>query len=196
MRKRRLIGVLIFAIPALLAAMTIVVAGDGGRNNRFNSNKMNGYQEVATTGAISTTGNGSFTAELDGDVIHYSLTFGALEGGAVTQAHIHFGRRGVNGGIIAWLCEGTSASPSASTPTCPAAGGTVSGTISALEVIGPAGQGIAAGQFAEAVAALRAGAVYANVHTATYGGGEIRGQVNEKGAKSADSLDDDGDDED
>ena len=196
MRKRRLISVLIFAIPALLAATTIVIAGDNGKNNRFNSNKMNGYQEVASTGAISTTGNGSFTAELDGDVIRYSLTFGELEGGAVTQAHIHFGRRGVNGGIIAWLCEGTSASPSASTPTCPAAGGTVTGTISALEVIGPAGQGIAPGQFAEAVAALRAGAVYANVHTATYGGGEIRGQVNEKGAKDADKLDKGDDDED
>jgi CHRD domain-containing protein len=195
MRKRRVIGVLIFAIPALLAATTLVVAGDGGRNNRFNSNKMNGYQEVAGTGAISTTGNGSFTAELDGDVIHYSLTFGELEGGAVTQAHIHFGRRGVNGGIIAWLC-GTSTNPGPTgTPACPTPGGTVTGDIGAAQVIGPAGQGIAAGQFAEAVAALRAGAVYANVHSTTYGGGEIRGQVNEKGAKQADELDDDEDDD-
>jgi len=194
MRKRRLMGVLIFAIPALLAAMTIVVAGDGGRNNRFNSNRMNGYQENQ---AVSTTGEGSFTAELDGDEIHYTLTYGALQGGAVTQAHVHLGRRAVNGGIIAWLCEGTLASPSASTPTCPpATGGSVSGTITALEVIGPTGQGVAPGEFAELIAALRAGAVYANVHTATFGGGEIRGQVNEKGAKDADKLDKSDDDED
>jgi hypothetical protein len=194
MRKRRLIGVLIFAVPALLAATTLVVAGDGGRNNRFNSNKLNGYQEVSTTGALSTTGNGGFTAELDGDVIHYSLTFGELEG-AVTQAHIHFGRRGVNGGIIAWLC-GTTANPGpAGTRVCPPAGGTVTGDIGMAQVIGPAGQGIAATQFAEAVAALRAGAVYANVHSALYPGGEIRGQVNEKGAKDADKLGKD-DDED
>lgn len=194
MRKRRLIGVLIFAVPALLAATTLVVAGDGGRNNRFNSNKINGYQEVSSTGAISTTGNGSFTAELDGNVIHYSLTFGELEG-AVTQAHIHFGRRGVNGGIIAWLC-GTSTNPGpAGTAACPATGGTVTGDIGPAQVVGPTGQGIAPAQFAEAVAALRAGAVYANVHSTLYGGGEIRGQVNEKGAKSADELDDDEDDE-
>jgi hypothetical protein len=195
MRKRRLVGVLIFAVPALLAATTLVVAGDGGRNNRFNSDRMNGYQENQT---LSTTGEGSFTAELDGDAIRYTLTYGALQGGAVTQAHVHLGRRAVNGGIIAWLCEGTSTSPSASTPTCPpSTGGSVSGTITALEVIGPAGQGIAAGEFAELVAALRAGAVYANVHTATFGGGEIRGQVNEKGAKDADKLDKDkGGDED
>jgi len=194
MRKRRLIGVLIFAIPALLAATTLVVAGDSNKNNRFNSNMINGYQEVSTTGAISTTGNGSFTAQLDGEVIHYSLTFGALEG-AVTQAHIHFGRRSVNGGIIAWLC-GTSTNPGpAGTPPCPPAGGTVTGDIGPAQIIGPASQGIAATQFAEAVAALRAGAVYANVHSALYPGGEIRGQVNEKGAKSADELDDDEDDD-
>lgn len=195
MRKRRVIGVLIFAVPALLAATTLVVAGDGGRNNRFNSNKINGYQEVSTTGAISTTGNGSFTAELEGNVIHYSLTFGELEG-AVTQAHLHFGRRGVNGGIMAWLC-GTSTNPGPTgTPACPPTGGTVSGDIGPAQVIGPTGQGIASGQFAEAVAALRAGAVYANVHSTLYGGGEIRGQVNEKGAKSADELDEDEDDDD
>ena len=44
-------------------------------------------------------------------------------------------------------------------------------------MIGPAGQGIAAGEFAELVRALRAGAAYANVHTTAHPGGEIRGQV-------------------
>ncbi len=188
MRKGRLVGVLIFAIPALLAAMTIVIAGDGDRSNRFNSNRMNSYQENAT---LSTTGNGSFTAELDGNVIRYTLTFGALEGGTVTQAHIHLGRRAVNGGIIAWLCGGPTLTGPAGTPSCPQPGGTVSGEIRAAQVVGPTAQGIAPMEFAELVAALRAGAVYANVHTTTYGGGEIRGQVNEKGAKSADELDDD-----
>jgi hypothetical protein len=192
MRKRRLVGVLIFAIPALLAATTIVVAGDGGRSNRFNSNRMNSYQENQT---LATTGNGAFTAELDGNVIRYTLTFDALEGGAVTQAHIHLGRRAVNGGIIAWLCNGTLTGP-AGTPACPPLGGTVSGEIRAAQIIGPATQGVAPMEFAELVAALRAGAVYANVHTATYTGGEIRGQVNEKGQKDADKLGKDDDSED
>jgi hypothetical protein len=185
MRKRHLIGMLIFAIPALLAAMTVVVAGDADRSNQFNSNRMNSYQEVST---LSTTGNGTLVAELDGDVIRYTLTFGGLEGGTVTQAHIHLGRRAVNGGIIAWLCGGPVLTGPAGTPTCPQPGGTVSGEIRAAQVVGPTAQGIAPMEFAELVAALRAGAVYANVHTTTYGGGEIRGQVNEKGAKSADAL--------
>ena len=39
MRKRRLFGALIFVVPAVLAVATVAVAGDGGRQNRFNSNR-------------------------------------------------------------------------------------------------------------------------------------------------------------
>ena len=46
--------------------------------------------------------------------------------------------------------------------------------------MGPAAQGIdpaPAGQFADVVRAIRTGNAYANIHTAKFGGGEIRGQV-------------------
>jgi hypothetical protein len=183
MRKRRLFSALIFVIPAVLAVATIAVADDGKRN--FGSASMNGYQEAPP---ISTVGSGSFEASLNGagDAINYTLSYGDLEA-TVTQAHIHFGQRSVSGGIIAWLCEGTLTSPSESTPTCPpSTGGTVSGTITALEVIGPTAQGIAAAEFAELVRAVRAGAVYANVHTTKFGGGEIRGQVNDRDQRGDD----------
>jgi hypothetical protein len=190
MRKRRLVGVLIFAIPALLAAMTLVVAGDADKN-QFDSNRMNSFQENQT---LVTTGTGNFTSELDGDVLRYTLTYGGLEGGAVTQAHLHVGRRAVNGGISAWLCGSATNPGPAGTPVCPQPSGTVSGEIRAAQIVGPSGQGIAAMEFADFLAAMRAGALYANVHTSTYLGGEIRGQVNEKGAKQADELEDEGDD--
>jgi hypothetical protein len=191
MRKRRLIGVLIFAVPAMLAAMTAVVVGDSDR--QFNSNRLNSFQENAT---LVTTGTGSFTAELDDNVVRYTLTYSGLEGGAVTQAHLHVGRRAVNGGISAWLCGSATNPGPAGTPACPQPAGTVSGEIRAAQIIGPAGQGIAPMEFADFLAALRAGALYANVHTTTYGGGEIRGQVNEKGARRADELDDEDEDDD
>jgi hypothetical protein len=57
----------------------------------------------------------------------------------------------------------------------------VSGTITSADVIGPAGQGIAPGEFDELVRALREGATYANVHTTLYPGGEIRGQIDGHG---------------
>jgi hypothetical protein len=55
--------------------------------------------------------------------------------------------------------------------------GFVSRTVSAADVIGPAGQGIDAGEFEEVLIALRSGVTYANVHSARNPGGEIRGQI-------------------
>jgi hypothetical protein len=172
MRKRGLLGVLIFAIPVILAAATIAVAGDSGRS-RFKADTLGGYQEVIGPGPISTTGNGTFEARLEGDVITYTLTYSDLEGGAVTQAHIHFGQRGVGGGVIAFLCGGPK-------PACPASPATVTGTITPADIVGPSSQGIEVGSFEETVRAIRAGVVYANVHTTRWPAGEIRGQVNHK----------------
>jgi hypothetical protein len=181
MRKRRLFGALIFAVPVALAAATYAVAGDGGKSH-FKADTLTGYQEVVGAGPISTVGTGTFEAQIDGDVITYTLTYSDLEGvlvtgGVVTQAHIHFGQRGVAGGVIAFLCGGGSK------PACPPSPATVTGTIAASDVIGPTVQGIEAGSFDEVVRAVRAGAVYANVHTTRWPAGEIRGQVNDKNQK-------------
>ena len=51
------------------------------------------------------------------------------------------------------------------------------GIIRPADVIGPAGQGITAGQFDELLQAIRAGATYVNVHSTLYPGGEIRSQI-------------------
>jgi len=53
----------------------------------------------------------------------------------------------------------------------------VTGTIGSADIVGPTGQGIDAGEFEEAIAAIRAGVTYANVHTDKHPGGEIRGQI-------------------
>ncbi len=92
----------------------------------------------------------------------------------MTQAHPHFAQQHVGGSVFGFLCGGPK-------PACPTPGGTVEGTWTAADVIGPAGQGVEAGSFEEFVRALRAGAVYINVHsngaTPSYPEGEIRGQV-------------------
>ena len=46
-------------------------------------------------------------------------------------------------------------------------------------MIGPTAQGIAAGEFAELVDAIRHGVTYVNVHSTKYPGGEIRAQLEE-----------------
>ena len=131
---------------------------------------LNGYEE---TPSISTLARGSFRAEIarDGSSIAYRLAYQGIEGGTATAAHIHLGQRHTAGGVSAFLCGGGDK------PACPSPAGTVEGTIDAADVIGPAGQGILAGQLNELVRAIRAGAAYVNVHSTTFPAGEIRGQL-------------------
>ena len=130
--------------------------------------------------SISSAATGSFSARIDtaAGTIAYQLTFSGLQGD-VRQAHIHFGQRSVNGGISVFLCQ-TSFNPDSTglAPTCPQSG-TVNGVLSADNVIGPAGQGISASEFAELLRAIRSGVAYVNVHSSLFPGGEIRGQLNE-----------------
>lgn len=130
---------------------------------------------TAEVPAVSTAARGVFNARItdDGAAIHYQLTYTALEGD-VLQAHIHLGQRSVNGGIAAFLCSNLD---TPGVQPCPAPPATVSGIITAADVIGPASQGLAAGEFAELVRAVRKGAAYANVHSSKFPGGEIRAQL-------------------
>jgi hypothetical protein len=150
-------------------------AADRGRGRRLRAD-LHGFNEVAT---VSSVARGSFHALLsaDGMSIEYRLRFQDLEG-EVTQSHIHFGDHHTAGGISVWLC-GTAALPGpAGTPDCGGPmSGDVMGTITAAQVVGPAGQGIAAGEFEELVRAIKTGVTYANVHSTKFPGGEIRGQI-------------------
>jgi len=125
--------------------------------------------------AISTAAGGTFLARIsdDGGAIHYQLSYDALEGD-VSQAHIHIGQTGVNGGVAMFLCSNLG---TPGVQPCPAPPATVNGILTATDVIGPVSQGVAAGEFAEVVAAIRAGVAYANVHSSKFPGGEIRAQV-------------------
>ncbi len=139
--------------------------------------KLSGYQEDPLV--FSTTGSGEFRAQINDQKqeITYRLNYEQLEG-AVTQAHIHLGGAAQSGGISVFLCSNLGNGP-AGTQACPAAPATISGTIRPIDVIGPAGQGITAGQFAELVQAIRAGVTYVNVHSQLYQGGEIRAQLHD-----------------
>jgi CHRD domain len=156
-------------LVAVLVASAAFAHGDNGKSGKA---RLNGYQE--TPMSLSTSGSGSFRIKVRSDGLHYTLRYEDLEADA-NVAHIHLGARATSGGVIAFLCGGQDK------PTCPLREGTVTGVIDAADVTGPAGQGIAAGELTEVIRALRAGAVYANVHTTKYPGGEIRGQVGSKG---------------
>lgn len=142
--------------------------------------KLTGYEEVP---AVSSPGSGEFRAKIDkrSKTISYELNYEDTQG-LVFMAHIHLAQRGVNGGIVVWLCgNGPAPVPPTGTQTCPAEG-KISGTIAAdsSTFTGAPAQLLAAGEFDELVDAIRAGVAYVNVHTTAergVPGGEIRGQI-------------------
>jgi len=159
----------------VLGAVGVGALAQGGGD--FNG-RLTGYQEVP---ALSTSGHGTFRASIrsGGSEIRYRLSYAGLEAKPL-QAHIHLGQPAVIGGVIVFLCDNTGAGPAGTKP-CPDSPATVTGTLHAADVIGPAAQGIDPGQFAELVRAIRAGATYANVHTEKYPPGEIRTQLRRRG---------------
>jgi hypothetical protein len=184
--------VVVLAFSLVVGTLVVVSADDDDDDDRDGGRfrtSLSGFNEVhfaagppaTLRGAISSTGRGRFEAEYDGlNTISYRLSYRDLEG-AVTQSHIHFGQRSTVGGIVVWLCE-TAASPAppavaAVTPDCPEPSGTVSGTITAAQVLAQTAQGIEAGAFDEVVRAIRAGAMYVNVHSSLFPPGEIRGHL-------------------
>ena len=163
--------VLITVVGGLLATATVAEADQIAA-------LLTGYEE--TPAAVSTTGTGVFTATIDhdGDTIFYTVTYSGLQA-SVTQSHIHVGQLGVTGSVVIFLCQtGGSPDPTGLAPACPQQG-SVAGTITAANVIAgaTASQQLTAGDIAAVVAAIRAGAAYANVHTTLSPGGEIRGQI-------------------
>lgn len=178
MKKILIALVLAGGVVALAAAFATLATGTQGKTS-FKAD-LNGYNEIVggpatgSTGSVSTVARGIFRAKLRGNPpmeLEFRLEYSGIEGGAVTQAHPHFAQRHVGGDIFGFLCGGPK-------PPCPTPGGTVEGTWTAADIIGPAGQGVAAGEFDEFVRALRAGAVYINVHsTPSFPEGEIRGQI-------------------
>jgi hypothetical protein len=171
-QRRHLKVALAGATAALLSAGAVAVA-TGGRSI---DETLTGYEEVP---ALSTPGVGEFRAQISRsrEEIRYRLTFSNLET-AATQSHIHFENRTNAGPIVVFLCSNLGNGP-AGTQACPAAGGTITGTIKPADVGGgAAAQGIAPGEFQEVVRAMRAGATYVNVHSIGRPGGEIRAQIN------------------
>jgi hypothetical protein len=171
------IGVLVSVFVLASAIGLLVYAGGVKKFREF----LIGYEEVPS---LSTTANGEFHARISNDdtEIQYSLSYSDLEG-AVQQAHIHLGQKGVNGGISVFLCTNLGNGPAGTQP-CPPPPATITGTITANDVspnipatAGARAQGLETGEFGELLAAMRAGVTYVNVHSSKFPAGEMRSQI-------------------
>ena len=162
---------LVVALSAALAAaagayaLTRATAEDA-------STTLISYMEVPSVSSLN--GFGQFRARIDDAT--QTITFQMRWSGLSSQtaaSHIHIGQRSVNGGVVAFLCGGSTK------PACPTGNaGSIQGTVMPADIgSSAAGQGITGGEWAELVAAMRAGVTYANIHSQTFPGGEIRGQI-------------------
>jgi hypothetical protein len=159
-----------------IALLALVLMGSDGHGKRSLEARLSGFLETPTS--ISSSGKGRFTIRVNGaqSAAEYELSYEDLEGAQVLFAHIHLGQPGTSGGVMVFLCSNTGAP--VPTPACPGpAGGTVTGTLTADDLLGPSAQGVAPGEFEEFVRALRRDSAYVNVHTDLYPTGELRGNI-------------------
>jgi hypothetical protein len=122
-----------------------------------------GSQEVPPV-ATHATGVAKFQLSKDGTELSYKLIVANVEN--VTQAHIHLGPRGANGGVVAFLFGFVSGGVTQN-------GILAEGVITASNLIGALGGQSLTDLLDEAAR----GNAYVNVHTAAHPGGEIRGQI-------------------
>ena len=166
----------------VVTVVSVATAASDEDVNTFRA-RLRGLNEVPP---VATQATGSFTATLssDGSTLSYTVTYKNLNA-QILFSHIHFGFPKEAAGIMVFLCgpaAGAMGGPPAGFPNPPACpdttSGTVSGMVTAANVIGPNSQGITPGtDFAKVVQALREGAAYVNVHSTRSPSGEIRGPV-------------------
>jgi hypothetical protein len=192
------------ALAALASAVSVVLSTHANADNENFSAKFSGFEEVGPlprltsapgvepetfsfpTGAIFSPGTGTLQLSLNKNLqtISYTLTYTPMSS-PVQQAHIHFGKRHVPGGIMVFFCTNLGNGPPTTPPTplCPTPSGTplsatVTGTWSAANVIAVPGQNIpTAGNFNALIAALESDTAYGNIHTTLFPSGEIRAQI-------------------
>lgn len=146
------------AIGAIVATQVLASVGpvSAAGPETFNATLSGGSETPPAAGGGS--GNATVTIAADELSIGYTVNYSGLSG-AVVAAHIHIGAVGVAGPIILPLAVGP-------TP--------LTGTLTATDL--KAAGGVTT--FTGALAAIRAGGTYVNLHTAANPGGEIRGQLN------------------
>jgi CHRD domain len=169
-RRLQLAAAVVFVLGLAAASIALASGGDKGHGKHAKGlfkARLSGFQE---TPSLNSTGHGRLTLRLTDTGGEFKLTYADLSGPPAV-AHIHVGQKGVAGGVSVFFCGGVK-------PACPnSTSGTVTGTFTAADVVGPTAQGFDAGDLASLDKAIVAGVTYANMHTAKFPAGEIRGQI-------------------
>lgn len=158
---------LVYTILVLAAIMSISVSVV--LTNQVNAQQQNGYittlngkNEVPSHADVTATGISGFIINSGNSKVWYQIEAEGLNG--VTQAHIHSGKAGENGPVVATLFKGNKDSVN---------GALVQGSITADKLEGP----LKGKSISDLIDLFNKASAYVNVHTETFPDGEIRGQM-------------------
>ncbi len=173
-----------FVVPLFSSSANASPSSNGGN---FGT-PLAAANEVMPAGVVNDSrarGNVMFQLNAAGDALSYRLIVANIDN--AFMAHIHRAAVGVNGPIVVWLYPSTVPAPG------PVGQGRIDGviaegTITAANLVGP----LAGKPLSELLDNLRSGTAYVNVHTndgvppantgpGDFPGGEIRGQVDQRG---------------
>lgn len=152
---------------AILGAIVVValIAGAGGGSGRNFKASLSGAEEVPPV-ATDTSGKASFHANQAETEISFRLK---IKNGddilGAAGAHIHCAPAGANGPVVAFLAAAVPGGFDGNVE--------VGATLTDANIINPA----CGATVAELLDAMAAGDTYVNVHSPTFPGGEIRGQI-------------------
>jgi len=151
----------------LLLALLAAASGVSARSNTHFEAHLSGGSEVPPNSSKA-AGQAVFRVVDGGNAIEYRLIVASLDD--LHMAHIHLAPAGANGGIVVWLYP--SAPPAVHLP------GTTNGVLAVGRITAANLTGPLAGQpLSVLIDAMAAGNTYVNVHTMSFPGGEIRGQI-------------------
>lgn len=122
---------------------------------------LTGSEEVPP---VRTFSSGLFQAVLEGCQLHYTLTLRDMIG--LTEAHLHLGKPGSNGPVVAFLYGRSGPADKLDLAVR-------RGTLHDKDLMGP----LAGRTIDDLIKEMNKCNIYANVHTVAHPNGEIRGQV-------------------
>lgn len=139
----------LFVLAGMVAALAVTAFAVAARhaNPIMIAAKLTAKEEVPAQTVKNAKASGSFTGDITGTKLTWTLKFSKLTGPA-TAAHIHLGGMGASGNVVVPLC-GPCKSP-------------MKGTAKLTKAL---------------LADLKKHKLYVNVHTAKNPAGEIRGQL-------------------
>ncbi|GJL76582.1 CHRD domain-containing protein [Nitrosomonas sp.] len=167
----RKIYIHLFLVSLLLLSSSIIVYA--ANELKFEAD-LSGAQEVTSpAGGVVTDTTGAITVEFDKALTKVQFRIAVRNGTGITQAHFHCAPAGVNGPVVAFLFGPVD-------PPVDVSNGALEVTLDNSDIIPPETMDacdVPLNNIASLAFAMRAGKIYANVHSATFPAGVIRGQL-------------------